>query len=427
MNSTRVKAYTEWPGDSCVEEHLRSFSPFVVKAAVKENILNFEELRKSDELVEVSVRDRGEDFPGDPSQDKCVRISLSSLCEDFVNRKCQRSNKVTYLSQFPLFGPAFAFNRFSTQTPGCMENIVRGRSCRANLWLNVDRVSTRLHYDASHNFLAVVSGEKKLLLVHPKYTPLVEAYDVSCTNPQHSFMRSSELKKKISPVNRHLSQSLNEDIIPGYEVNLRRGDCIFIPEGFWHQVRSSECTMAINYWFDSGLSNLVTGGYCNYLLRLSINKLLSDRSSQLRGLKSRKRRSSRQVWSTEMVHNELVTLRSNLESSNQGEDSTRKSISLVEEQLLFFLKDCPTGMLGKVLSEQPAVWTKILMAISNEAAAIFLDWLDHLDDEENESHVENVLFFEAIFNSLGEKCGIVKTELIRKRDSHRHRILHSLL
>ena len=41
-------------------------------------------------------------------------------------------------------------------------------------------------------------------------------------------------------------------------VVLNAGDALFIPEGLWHQVTSSDHTIAVSYWFDSAIPILIS-------------------------------------------------------------------------------------------------------------------------------------------------------------------------
>ena len=38
---------------------------------------------------------------------------------------------------------------------------------------------------------------------------------------------------------------------------MQAGDALFIPEGWWHQVTSDACSMALNYWFQSGIQEML--------------------------------------------------------------------------------------------------------------------------------------------------------------------------
>lgn len=43
---------------------------------------------------------------------------------------------------------------------------------------------------------------------------------------------------------------LEGEHVPYLTAELRAGDSLYIPEGWWHQVHSDARTIAINYWWD---------------------------------------------------------------------------------------------------------------------------------------------------------------------------------
>ena len=41
---------------------------------------------------------------------------------------------------------------------------------------------------------------------------------------------------------------------------LSAGDAVFIPEGWWHQVDSSDHTIAVNFWWQSAMARILGAG-----------------------------------------------------------------------------------------------------------------------------------------------------------------------
>ena len=113
-----------------------------------------------------------------------------------------------------------------------------------NLWMNYYSAQSSLHYDAYHNFLLICQGQKTVLLISPEYTSVLKPHSACHNSPNHSSLTASEMRSK-------------QKEIPMFEVVLKAGDILFIPEGCWHFVSSSQCTMAINFWFTSPLKKLL--------------------------------------------------------------------------------------------------------------------------------------------------------------------------
>ncbi|ESQ91332.1 transcription factor [Asticcacaulis sp. AC460] len=113
------------------------------------------------------------------------------------------------------------------------------------IWIG-NRTVTRAHYDLNHNLACVVTGRRKFLLLPPDQLPNMypgpfdrtiggvpvamvdpEAPDLD-RYPRFAFAQASMM-----------------------EVELEPGDGLYIPYGWWHQVRSlSAFNVLVNYWWD---------------------------------------------------------------------------------------------------------------------------------------------------------------------------------
>lgn len=60
---------------------------------------------------------------------------------------------------------------------------------------------------------------------------------------------------------------LRERLIDFFLWRLQAGDVIFIPEGYWHQIKSSSGTVAVNVWFRSRISTVVVDGISSEFYR----------------------------------------------------------------------------------------------------------------------------------------------------------------
>ncbi|EFJ43966.1 hypothetical protein VOLCADRAFT_106593 [Volvox carteri f. nagariensis] len=127
-------------------------------------------------------------------------------------------------------------------TPGCLH----GKDITAaNLWMCGGAVRSSLHYDPHHNLLVVVSGRKVVTVVPP--------YLTHCLYPMTLTVPFSDTQ----PPAQHPAYLAALDAAAAVE--LQAGDALFIPEGWWHQVDSGpETTIAVNYWWRSALTQLLT-------------------------------------------------------------------------------------------------------------------------------------------------------------------------
>ena len=117
-----------------------------------------------------------------------------------------------------------------------LPSVTEGKTgVEVNLWLNLRDMVSEAHYDSYNGILCVVHGTKLVKLWPPssrlKATPLFsETYN--------GVSRECELPP------------------PPLSVTLRKGESLFIPEGWWHEVTSRPNTVAVSFWWkglDQGL------------------------------------------------------------------------------------------------------------------------------------------------------------------------------
>ncbi|KZT12736.1 Clavaminate synthase-like protein [Laetiporus sulphureus 93-53] len=135
-----------------------------------------------------------------------------------------------------------------------------GRSPEAvNLWIGNSRSVTSMHSDPYENIYSVVRGAKHFTLLPP-----TEAWCVKeRTYPHARFQRSqatSQLELVPSPPRAPSIRwsSVQDPTSPGalppeahpIHITVRAGETLYLPAGWWHYVRQSELTIAINYWYD---------------------------------------------------------------------------------------------------------------------------------------------------------------------------------
>ncbi|MFT3997838.1 MAG: cupin-like domain-containing protein [Asticcacaulis sp.] len=114
------------------------------------------------------------------------------------------------------------------------------------IWVG-NAVVTRTHYDLNDNIACVVAGRRRFSLFPPEQTPnlypgpyerTIGGVPVSMVDPDAPdltrYPRFAEAQKA------------------RIDVELEPGDALYIPYGWWHQVRSlSPFNVLVNYWWDA--------------------------------------------------------------------------------------------------------------------------------------------------------------------------------
>jgi hypothetical protein len=98
-----------------------------------------------------------------------------------------------------------------------------------NLWVSLGGTRSNLHYDEQHNWLCVITGHKRVTLYSPADTPYLYAPSLSSMAAHHSPVDISDPQLDKYPLFTRATP---------YVIELHRGDALFIPEGWWHQVDS---------------------------------------------------------------------------------------------------------------------------------------------------------------------------------------------
>lgn len=103
------------------------------------------------------------------------------------------------------------------------------------LWIGGEGAFTPLHFDLTNNLLAQVTGTKRVILIPPSQTRRL-------AHRSHVFSDlcdiTDEARLTLHPQARDVLR---------YEVLLSPGDLLFIPIGWWHQVRSDSFSTMLTH------------------------------------------------------------------------------------------------------------------------------------------------------------------------------------
>lgn len=153
--------------------------------------------------------------------------TTSFLLSEFLSRL--RHGNDTYLTAYNASANAEAFAPLWKDTRPKLYYLT---SPEGFPWIGGANTFTPLHFDLTNNLIVQVVGAKNFWLAPPSLTPKLRN-DVSVFSSIHDID---------SP--RGTCDALPEDF---YRVRLLPGDALFIPFGWWHQVRSLSFSVTITY------------------------------------------------------------------------------------------------------------------------------------------------------------------------------------
>lgn len=251
--------YCSFPTEEVVRNHFENYTPFVIRAATR-NVLTgdrIKEIVSADVVVETSIIDNvEEEYKGDIYRSKFFLCSFKRFVEAYTT-KCEKSevinDKNVYLAQSTIFehSQTGRDNNYLHELHPYVNKedfLSLVEVLQINLWMNLNnKAYSALHFDEYHNFLVLHSGIKVVKLISPEYTMKLEPNPAHTITPHHSRLSWKAL-----------SNTTNKDF-KVMEVEIRSGDVLFIPEGYWHAVESIPYSIAINYWFKSPLHQFIKG------------------------------------------------------------------------------------------------------------------------------------------------------------------------
>lgn len=103
------------------------------------------------------------------------------------------------------------------------------------IWIGPGGTFTPLHFDLTNNLIAQVVGTKEVLLVPPSETPRMY-------NHRHVYSAVRDL----TDATRLEAYPLARDV-RSYAVDLKPGDILYVPVGWWHQVRARDFSVTLTH------------------------------------------------------------------------------------------------------------------------------------------------------------------------------------
>jgi hypothetical protein len=175
----------------------------------------------------------------------------------------EKQNRITQNDRNPLMGPDWDFCKFLTEyrkpeyknmlylVTGIAEKGLRLAerlrvpdvlACDellhglydARMWMSLGNTTSSMHFDTHDNLLLQLSGEKEVLMWHPKdggkfYMDHFEKFGLSPVNVDRVDLQRFPAVANATT----------------YLANLSAGDAVYIPDGWWHVIRSHSRNIAV--------------------------------------------------------------------------------------------------------------------------------------------------------------------------------------
>lgn len=113
-------------------------------------------------------------------------------------------------------------------------------------WLSGPGTATPLHHDLPDNLFSQIYGKKRLTLFAPRDELHMYRYPPWTPLPQASRLTDCE-----SVDARRFPRFRGARPIP---VEVSAGEVLYLPRYWWHQVRSLETSISVNYWWCTGVN-----------------------------------------------------------------------------------------------------------------------------------------------------------------------------
>ncbi|ETV84356.1 hypothetical protein H257_03590, partial [Aphanomyces astaci] len=340
-------------------------------------------------VVDVACTQPSEDvYSGDVRLRQSVELKFGDFVAYFQAKAAGTSHWLMdtendlhfYLAQCPLLStstdvpavlphllPAMASLR-----PPILDNI---QLTQINLWMTIASSDTSVHYDAYENVLHVLQGTKCVRLYPPSATPVIQAHAIYSKSSNHTTLSLAQTKA-----------------LPHFiEFDVHANMALYIPEGWWHQVRSEPLTVAMNYWFDGMRPTLVAQpAMVPYYARVLVEDLV--RTARLKAVhatiaQSRQRLLNKGVLARLTSVDALEAFVVNAKGGTDKEDA----LLTAPPTLLY-------SLILRLSERQPSVWSAMLEEASVELVEFLTDaWDDHDALSRHSNGSSPPAYFAAVF------------------------------
>ncbi len=184
---------------------------------------------------------KGHFFYGADTRSENFRFGPAPLHQVLDNLKAERSSAAPQ----SIFIQSAELHRYMPTVRDTHRLDLLPAGVEPRIWIGNETV-TRVHYDLNHNLICVVAGKRRVMLYPPEQLPnlypgpfdrTIGGVPVGMVDPENPDLT------------RYPRFALAQEAVLVAE--LEAGDVLYIPYGWWHQVRSlARFNVMINYWWD---------------------------------------------------------------------------------------------------------------------------------------------------------------------------------
>lgn len=155
---------------------------------------------------------------------------------DFIENS---ENQRLYLAQHRLFDQVPHLKRDVIIPDACFSESTNPDDVDMNMWIGPSNTVSPLHTDPRNNMFVQVHGTKLFRMVSPDDTGSVYPFDGILGNTS-----------QVDVENPDASEFPEFSKIQVFDAVVNAGDALFIPQKWWHFVRSTTPSISISFWFD---------------------------------------------------------------------------------------------------------------------------------------------------------------------------------
>ena len=291
---------------------------------------------------------------------------------------------------------------------------------QVNLWMNIGSTISSLHYDNYNNMLVVIEGTKQVHLISPEVTSKLNPFAATSISANHAHIS-------------HVTDLLDSGILSTTEVmtvTLHEGEVLFIPEGYWHEVHSDACTVALNFWFHGPIAQLLlkNSAMLPYILRTCVHGMTTTTTTMTKS----KHDLSMNTWDDDdafatfmkQLHESFIMVSSSNQDDvghkrgrkeqNHGNDMSLLEATFVNTSLSTMMRLWPT-----FVSLHPQIFGDILLSLSPQGANCLLStWEQEPSNHDSMTTTTETSFFATLFRPCGERTPQIRQYLIRQSDTY---------
>ncbi|KAL8798702.1 MAG: hypothetical protein Q9182_006453 [Xanthomendoza sp. 2 TL-2023] len=190
-------------------------------------------------------------------------ITFREFMERFMTSDVADPSKLGYLAQHDLFSQIpslrsdIAIPDYCYTSPPSSDSFNSGTARKPpvpqldepliNAWFGPAGTVSPLHTDPYHNILCQVVGKKYLRLYSPSQTD--KLYPKGIEGGGVDMSNTSEVDAEAAPEMLDTSYPLFRQA-KYVETVLSEGECLYIPVGWWHYVRSLSVSFSVSFWWN---------------------------------------------------------------------------------------------------------------------------------------------------------------------------------